>query len=146
MGAKFRCCIHRKMAETGGPVRPSRWRDRLAECRPPKPRAPRRSAGCEKHRAHFGEYLEGWLAPRKTCAIERHLRTCIACRSLLDRARRKREAFNLLLRDVLRGDALAPQLLKNELQACLRCVTAPGSVRCPRLRTHLRLVAEPAPT
>ena len=100
-----------------------------------------RASECERLRRRFGEYIEGWLSPASSVALERHLEGCIACRALLTRAHRKREAFNGLLRDVLAGDASAPQRLKEELRACIHCVSAPGSVRCPRLRTHLRLVS-----
>lgn len=123
----------------------TRWRARLSQHRPTKARAPRSGLRCERYREHFGEYLEGSLGPTQVRTLQEHVEICIACRSLLSRARRKRDAFNELLRGVLRGDPLAPEHLKSDLRVCLRCVTAPGSVRCPRLRSHLRLVAAPSP-
>jgi hypothetical protein len=91
----------------------------------------------------MAEYLDEQLDAAHRDALERHLFHCFGCMGYLLKARRRREAFNRVVRDTLCEGHAAPVKLRDEVKVCLNCLTAPGSVRCPRLKGYLRLVPTP---
>jgi anti-sigma factor RsiW len=88
-------------------------------------------------------YLDEQLDGDQRDTLEEHVSRCFGCLGFLLKAKRKREAFNRAVKDTLGEGRTAPAKLREEVKVCLNCLTAPGSVRCPRLKLSLRLVPAP---
>ena len=101
------------------------------------------SDSCKPFRVGMAAYLDEQLDTAQREALEGHISRCFGCLGFLLRARRRREAFNRVVKDTLREGRAAPAKLRDDVKICLNCLTIPGSVRCPRLKAYLRLVPAP---